>query len=85
MKRTLLVLAFIVMLIAASAVHAQTPEVADVQKVLELVKALQAGQAQISDNQGKIDAKIAALVETIRVAKIEASRGGGKHIPPSKK
>ena len=55
------------------------------EKLVQLVRELQATQAQVADNQSKIDIKIAEVAEAIRVAKIEASRGGGKHIPPPKK
>lgn len=35
-------------------------------------------QATISENQTKIDAKLATVAESIRVARIFVSRGGGK-------
>ena len=35
-------------------------------------------QATIADNQAKIDAKLAAIAESVRVARIFVSRGGGK-------
>ena len=82
MKQRLLALALSATLTRASAVYGQTPHTGDAQKILELVKELQVQQRQIDDNQGKIDAKIAELAETIRVARIEASRDGGRHKPP---
>jgi hypothetical protein len=68
----------------ASTVHGQADASRDL-KVLQLVRDLQATQTQIADNQAKIDAKLADLAETIRLARINASRVGGKHIPPPKK
>ena len=37
-----------------------------------------AQQATIAENQAKIDEKIAAIAEDIRIAKIYVGRGGGK-------
>ena len=84
MKSRFCLLALFIVLMRTSASQAQAPQTTDAQRVLEVVKALQVSQAQINDNQAKINAKIADLAETIRVAKIEASRSGEKHIPPPK-
>ena len=84
MKRILSLLALSVMVIGASEICGQTPQAMETQKLLELVKAIQAEQAQIDGNQMKINAKLADLAETMRVARIEAGRVGGKHLPPSK-
>jgi hypothetical protein len=35
-------------------------------------------QATITDNQAKIDAKLAAIAENLRLARIYAGRAGGK-------
>jgi hypothetical protein len=48
-------------------------------QLVSAVNELKRQQAQIADNQTKIDSKIADLVETIRVARIFMSRAGGKH------
>ena len=50
-------------------------------QLVSAVNELKQQQAQIADNQTKIDSKIADLVETIRVARIFMSRAGGKHKP----
>lgn len=50
-------------------------------QLLKAVSDLTQQQAQIGDNQTKIDGKIADLAEAIRVARIYMSRGGGKHKP----
>ena len=41
-----------------------------------MIKEVQAQQAEIAENQAKIEEKLAALAETIRVARIYSSRGG---------
>jgi hypothetical protein len=41
-----------------------------------LVQDLQAQQKTMADNQAKIDAKLAAITETLRQARIFVSRGG---------
>jgi hypothetical protein len=43
-----------------------------------IVADLTAQQATMSDNQTKIDAKLATIAENVRVARIFVSRGGGK-------
>jgi len=54
---------------------AQTPDPKDDQeKLLTLVKEVQAQQSQIAANQTKIDAKLGDLAETLRVARIFSSR-----------
>ncbi len=54
---------------------AQTPDSkGDQEKLLILVKEVQAQQSQIVANQTKIDAKLADLAETLRVARIFSSR-----------
>jgi len=72
---TLLLLAiFAATLCPAKAQNAPT-------QLVSAVNELKQQQAQIADNQTKIDSKIADLVETIRVARIFMSRAGGKHKP----
>ena len=58
---------------AASAIRGQAPT-SDEQKLLTLVKEVQAQQVQIADNQAKIDAKLTEIAETIRVARIFTGR-----------
>ena len=74
MKRNLVAVIFSITLIAASAIRGQAPDASDEQKLLALVKEVQAQQMQIADNQAKIDAKLAEIAETIRVARIFTSR-----------
>ncbi len=56
--------------------EAQSPAPGDQKQVEALLRTVQAQQLQIAQNQVKIDAKLATLAESIRVAKIYASRGG---------
>ena len=47
----------------------------DQQQVLALAKEVQTQQATIADNQTKIDAKMAAIAEALRLARIYSTRG----------
>ncbi len=51
---------------------------ADVSKTAALLQQLQAQQKTVSENQAKIDEKLAAVAEEIRLARIFVSRGGRK-------
>lgn len=42
----------------------------------KLAEEIAAQQAQMADNQSKIESKLAAVAEEVRVAKIYVSRGG---------
>lgn len=58
--------------------HAQAPnaQAQQDQQIAALVRELQAQQAAIADNQTKIEAKLAAVTEALRVARIYSSRSG---------
>jgi hypothetical protein len=73
--KTFLSVAFIVVLLAAP-MAAQAPDAQNEQRLLALLKEVQIQQAQMAENQGKIEAKLADLTETIRVARIFAGRAG---------
>ena len=73
MKRNLVAVIFSITLIGASAIRGQAPT-SDEQKLLALVKEVQAQQLQIADNQAKIDAKLSEIAETLRVARIFTAR-----------
>ena len=63
----------------AASTDAQAPSAAAAQQdqqILAVVRELQAQQAAIAENQTKIEAKLAALAEAMRVARIYSSRGG---------
>ena len=55
---------------------AQTPTQKDADDLNALIKDVQAQQAEMAENQAKIEEKLAALTETIREARIFSSRGG---------
>jgi hypothetical protein len=63
--------------LGTSSIYAQapTPQTKDDQELLALIKEVQAQQAQIADNQAKIETKLAEVAEAIRVARIYSSRG----------
>jgi len=74
-KRISLTILLFVTLFAMLSSAAQAPDPKDDQeKLLALVKEVQAQQSQIAANQTKIDAKLADLAETLRVARIFSSR-----------
>ena len=52
------------------------PSAAEQQRVLAMIKEIQTQQATIAENHAKIDEKLAAVAEAIRVARIYSSRGG---------
>ena len=54
--------------------QAQTATVADIKATAEAIQALQDQQKTITDNQAKIDAKLATIAENVRVARLFASR-----------
>jgi hypothetical protein len=74
MKRNLVAAIFSITLLAPSAIRGQAPDAHNEQNLLALVKEVQAQQAQIADNQAKIDVKLAEIAETMRVARIFTSR-----------
>ena len=73
MKKFILLGAFA--LVAAS-MAGQSPVPDENPQVQVLMKQVQAQQIQLAYNQAKIDEKLATLAETIRLARIYASRGG---------
>jgi hypothetical protein len=74
MKRTLLALLLPVTLLVIPFGAAQTPDANQEQKLLALIKEVQTQQAQMADNQKKIETKLAEIGETVRVARIFAGR-----------
>jgi septal ring factor EnvC (AmiA/AmiB activator) len=80
MKRTLATAAVLVACLCfnARAVDSSAAAEPQTQQTLKLVKELQEQQAQIADNQTKLEAKLAVVAEAVREARIYASRGGHK-------
>ena len=70
-------IAAIALVTTTASVPAQAPQADEKRQQIEpLEKTVRAQQAEIASNQGKIDEKLAALAETVRTARIFASRGG---------
>jgi endonuclease III len=68
--------AVLLTLLAALPLSAQAPDPRDQQQLTTLIREIQAQQAQMADNQTKIETKMAALAETIRVARLFAGKAG---------
>jgi len=66
----------LIALMTAAPIAAQAPASKDDPELLTLIKEVQAQQAQIADNQTKIESKLAELAETIRVARLFAGKAG---------
>jgi hypothetical protein len=54
--------------------QAQIASVADIKATAEALQTLQDQQKTITDNQGKIDDKLASIAENVRQARLFASR-----------
>jgi hypothetical protein len=76
MKRTISSLVLAAMALVSTSGSGQTAASKEDQQLLALISDVQAQQARITDNQAKIDAKMAEVMEAIRVARIFAGRGG---------
>ncbi|HJX97403.1 MAG TPA: hypothetical protein VJ281_00875 [Chthoniobacterales bacterium] len=74
MKRILIVLLLPAVLLMVSFSGAQTPDAIQEQKLLALIKEVQTQQAQLAQNQAKIEEKINELEETIHDARIYSKR-----------
>ncbi len=74
MKRILLALLLSATLMVMSFSGAQTPDANQEQRLLALIKEVQTQQAQLTENQAKIEEKLAAVTETIRAARIYSKR-----------
>jgi hypothetical protein len=79
MKRLPALTAFFSLLLLVAAPAADAPNASQSeQQILAVAKEVQSQQLAIAENQAKIDAKVATIAETLRIAKIYASRAGGK-------
>ena len=57
--------------------HLSAQNDTDTAAIAALVQEVQTQQATIADNQKQIDAKLAAINESLRQARIYVTRGGG--------
>ena len=74
MKRILLALLLPATLMVMSFSGAQTPDANQEQRLLALIKEVQTQQAQLAENQAKIEEKLAEVAETVRTARIYSKR-----------
>ena len=74
MKRILLTVLIPCALLFTSFSGAQTPDPDQEQRLLALVKDVQTQQAQMAENEKKIEEKLAQVTETIRTARIYTKR-----------
>jgi predicted ATP-grasp superfamily ATP-dependent carboligase len=72
MNRVFLLLLSALVLVSSS--FGQTPDPNQEARLLALVKEVQIQQAQLAENQAKIEAKLATVTETVRTARIYTKR-----------
>ena len=72
MKRVFLLLTPALLFVSVS--FAQTPDASQEAQLLALVKEVQTQQAQLAENQAKIEEKLATITETVRSARIYTKR-----------
>jgi len=75
MKTLSALIAFCLLGLGAFAAEPSKQGDRDQQQLLALTKEVQSQQTAIADNQKKIDEKMAAIAEAIRLAKIYSARG----------
>ena len=75
MNQSLLALFLAATLFTVSSSVAQTPDPNQEAKLLALIKEVQTQQAQLAENQAKIEEKLAVISESVRNARIYAKRG----------
>ena len=69
------VICLLALLVSAPAAEPSKENERDQQQLLALAKEVQGQQAAIAENQTKIDAKMTAIAEALRQARIYSSRG----------
>ena len=74
MNRILLTVCLATVLIVASMSIAQTPDANQEAKLLGLIKEVQTQQAQLAENQAKIEEKITAVNEIVKDARLYSKR-----------
>jgi hypothetical protein len=76
MKPIFGLLCFALATLTVAPLSAQSPEEKDQEQLTAIVLELQTQQKTMAENQAKFDEKLAKLAETLRQARIYASRGG---------
>jgi cytochrome c-type biogenesis protein CcmH/NrfF len=74
MNRTSIAIVLCLIFLPFSVDLAQTPDAKQEEQLLALTTQIRAQQAQIAENQAKIDSKLAELAASIRVARIYSKR-----------
>ena len=74
-KRVTLMSVLLMMCALASGIAADDPTSQE-QQLANAIKEIRSQQAQIAENQTKIEAKLATIAEAVRVARIYSSRAG---------
>lgn len=75
MKRILIALTLPAVALTISFSGAQTPNATqEQQQLLALVKEVQTQQAQLAENQAKIDEKLVGIAEAVREARLYSKR-----------
>lgn len=72
---SLIATCLLALLVTAPAAEPSKENEREQQQLVALAKEVQAQQAAIAENQTKIDAKLAAIAEALRQARIYSSRG----------
>lgn len=72
----LIAICLLALLVSAPAAEPSKENEREQQQLLALAKEVQSQQAAIAENQTKIDAKLAAIAEALRLARIYSSRSG---------
>jgi uncharacterized protein YlxW (UPF0749 family) len=76
MNRSIPALLLVATLFTVSPTVAQAPADTNQEpRLLALIKEVQTQQAQLAENQAKIEEKLAAVSESVRTARIYAKRG----------
>ena len=74
MSKIFLAFFLAVVLVAAPVGIAQTPDLNQEAKLLGLIKEVQKQQAQLAENQAKIEEKITAINEIVKDARLYSKR-----------
>jgi hypothetical protein len=75
MKATVAAVFLFLVIAIAHPTSAQAPLSSDEQELVALITQVQTQQSQLLANQTKIEAKLAEIAETIRVARLFSARG----------
>lgn len=75
MKRIPFLISFLLASLLMTAGAADAPSSSEQQQLIAAIKEVQAQQRAIAENQAKIEAKLTAMAESLRMARIYSLRG----------